>query len=56
MSDWVLIVWVHEPRKTGDGEEGPSKLGSGFSALLGFHKVYSELLLISAKKGLENRS
>lgn len=35
--------------------EGASTLGTGFNAMLGFHKIYSELLLSSARVSLEKR-
>ncbi len=36
-----------------NSKTGTSSLGFGFSALLGFHKIYSKLLLLSAKTSLE---
>jgi len=36
-------------------ETGESSLGFGFQALLGFHKVYSVLLLYSAKSRIKNQ-
>ena len=40
-----------ENRKTGE-----RKMGSGFSALIGFHKVYSVILLYAARSRLERNS
>jgi hypothetical protein len=40
------VVPVHDPRT------GASRLGFGFSALLGFHKLYSRALLAAARSRL----
>ena len=40
------VVPVHDPRS------GASRLGFGFSALLGFHKLYSRVLLSAARSRL----